>query len=538
MPVLGRTLAPALLLAGLSAAAGAQQKACEIDESVPSQVTRAVLDIQLAQQSMATKPADATAKLRDAVKVINEGDLTKNKVGRAYELGRTLVFFSQVDTTLARGTTRGALGFVDNPTAPYDLITGIDSAFSIVEASNPDCATQTAPWRQQKLWVDNVNAAANATNAGKFDSAAVFAKRALQLSHTSPYGYAVLAEVAKSKNDPKEVISEYKQAIAVAKDTSLADNRRQWLYQLGSYAADMAESDAANKAMYLQEAKSALDALAKDPGTKYADAARSGQARIAMLSGDTQSIKSSYADQLANPGAFSYNSLMMAAVTAAKANQNQDALKLFEAARAVNPYHRDVLYNVARLYLLDSAYTPGIKAVRELIAVDPSNPDNYQLMAIAYASLQKGYQMKQKMYDSTAKALGKRANTSKVPSVVKAAIDSSARVNKYITAYGDSAKVAVDSALKYNEMQTKLPARVSFSEFTAGDAKTTLGGTIQNQTDAAKSFTMKIDFLDKTGNVVNTQTVTVGPIEAHRSAPFKTEGVGAGIVAFRYAPLS
>ena len=54
-------------------------------------------------------------------------------------------------------------------------------------------------------------------------------------------------------------------------------------------------------------------------------------------------------------------SLMSAAVTAAQgAIRRKDAIKLFEAARAVNPYHRDVLYNLARLYLLDSAYAKGI----------------------------------------------------------------------------------------------------------------------------------------------------------------------------------
>src|SRR5262245_29759652 len=37
MPVMGRKLVPALLIAGISATAGAQQKACEIDESTPAQ---------------------------------------------------------------------------------------------------------------------------------------------------------------------------------------------------------------------------------------------------------------------------------------------------------------------------------------------------------------------------------------------------------------------------------------------------------------------------------------------------------------------
>lgn len=538
MPALGKALVPALFLAGLSAAAGAQQKACEIDENSPNQVARAVLNAQIAQQTLAAKPADAMAKLKDAVKMLNDGDKTKNPTGRAYELGRILVFETQADSSLIRGTTRGAVGFIDNPTAPYDIIGGIDSSFTVVETAMPECVSTTTPWRQQKIWVDMVNGAANAANAGKLDSAAYYAKRSLQLSRTSPYAYAILAEVAKGSNQPKEVIANYKQAIAEAKDTSLADHRRQWLYQLGTFAADMAEQDSANKATYVPEAKAAFEQLAKDPGTKYADAARSGQARIAMLSGDTQSIKASYAEQLANPGAFSYNSLMMAAVTAARSNQNGDALKLFEAARKANPYHRDVLYNVARLYLLDSAWTPGLETTRQLIAVDPSNPDNYQLMQIGYAGEMKYYQAKEKALRDSSAALGKVANTSKNPAAVKAAINKAAQLDKPTKAYGDTAKVMVDSALKYNDLYMKMPAKVSFSEFTASDTTTSLGGTIANQTDAAKSYTMKIDFLDKSGNVVTSQTVNVGPVEPHHSGAFKAEAKGAGIVAFRYAPLS
>ena len=87
MTVMGQRLVPALLIAGVAATAGAQQKACEIDESTPQQVTRAVLDIQIAQSG---KPEDAANKLKDAVKLLNEGDVKKNPVGRAYELGRAL----------------------------------------------------------------------------------------------------------------------------------------------------------------------------------------------------------------------------------------------------------------------------------------------------------------------------------------------------------------------------------------------------------------------------------------------------------------
>jgi hypothetical protein len=37
---------------------------------------------------------------------------------------------------------------------------------------------------------------------------------------------------------------------------------------------------------------------------------------------------------------------------------------------------------------------------------------------------------------------------------------------------------------------------------------------------------------------VTTQDVPVGPVAPHERANFKATGAGAGIVAFRYAPLN
>ena len=535
MPAMGRTLLPALLMAGASVAVGAQQpKQCELDEGSPNQVARAVLSIQLAQQ--ATKPGDAAPKLRDAVKYLSEADPKRNAVGKNFVLGKTLSFWLAQPVVVNGVASRGTLGFTTDTASKYDVIAGIDSAFTVVETANPECVAQTTAYRQQTGWVNMINAALNSSNS---DSAVMLAKRSLQLSKTAPYAYIVLAQAAQKANQPKEAFVNFKQAVSLAKDTSLADNRRSWLLTMGTYASELAEeAQGADKQAYVAEAKTAFDQLAKDPGTKFADAARSGQAKVAALSGDTTAIKASYADQLANPGAFSYNSLMMAAVTAAKTNQSKDAIKLFEAARKVNPYHRDVLYNLARLYLLDSAYTQAIPVSRELISVDPSNPDNFQLLAIGYAAIQKNYGTKQKELDAKAKALGQRANTAKTTAARNAAIDSAARLDKQIKAYADTSKTYVDSALKYQTAMTSLPAKVVFTEFSPTDAKTTIGGSLQNLGDAAKSFSLKIDFLDKSGNTVTSQTLPVGPVDPKSAKAFKTEVTGAGIVAFKYAPIT
>jgi hypothetical protein len=156
MPAIGRTLLPALLMAGASVAASAQQpKQCELDEGTPNQVARAVLDIQLAQQ--AAKPQDAAPKLRDAVKLLSEADPKRNPVGKNFVLGKTLGLWMTQPTVVDGRASRGSLGFTTDTGAKYDVIAGIDSAFTIVETSNPECATQTAAYRQQKGWVDLVN---------------------------------------------------------------------------------------------------------------------------------------------------------------------------------------------------------------------------------------------------------------------------------------------------------------------------------------------------------------------------------------------
>ncbi|MEO6877610.1 MAG: hypothetical protein ABI205_03950, partial [Gemmatimonadaceae bacterium] len=486
----------------------------------------------------AGKPEDALTKLKDAMKLLSEGDMVKNPSGRAYVQGQTLVLMMGQPSMVNGMSTRGGVGLVTDPSAPYDLIAAIDSTFNVVETAMPECVSTTAPWRQQKGWVDLINKAIELATAGKGDSAVYYAKRSIMLSRNAPYGYMIIGQTAVTDNQPKEAITNYKLAIAAAKDTAQADQRRQMLQTLGNYTADLAEkATGAEKTEYMDASKAAFAELAKDPGTKYADVARIGQARLATISGDTAAIKNSYADQLANPSAFSYSSLMTAAVTAARADQTKDAIKLFEAARAQNQYHRDVLYNLARLYVLDSSYVLGIPAARQLIAIDPSNPDDYSLIALDYANLKKSYDVQTKALEAKAKALGAKASTVK-GAALKAVIDSAARMTPLIKAYSDSAKVAVDSALKYNDLMLKLPAKVVFTQFSAEADKATAGGTVSNLTEAARSFTLKVQFIDKTGAVVATQEIPLGPVGAHESVPFSAAGTGAGIVAFRYAPLT
>src|SRR4029078_2340704 len=118
---------------------------------------------------------------------------------------------------------------------------GIDSAFTVVEAANPECATQTGAYRQQTGWVNLIKRALEFSNAGNSDSAVILAKRSLQLSKTAPYASVVLAQAAQKANQPKDASTNLQQGVALGKDTSMADNRRSWLLTMGNYASELAE---------------------------------------------------------------------------------------------------------------------------------------------------------------------------------------------------------------------------------------------------------------------------------------------------------
>src|SRR5689334_16520763 len=483
-----KALMPLLLSATVTAVAGAQQKAkeCEIDEGKPGEVGRAMLALQVAQT--APKPEDAQKQLRSAIASIEKADKTKNPVGENFVLGKTLVMWMS-QPNVPNLTTRGTLGYTQNPQQQVDLVYAIDSAFTAVEKAMPECVSQTSAWRAQKGWVTMINDAISQLNADHPDSAELLAKRSLILNPNAPYGYMVLGNLAQKKNQPRQAIDYFKQTVEKSgTDTTYGDLKRQTMLAAANLAADAAESATGpEKAAYLSDAKWGYEALAQDAkGGNFADAARSGLARLASASGDTAAVRATYSQQLANPSAYSFQQLLNAGVGLAKAKNVNDATTMFEAAYKKNPYHRDVLYNLAIMYLNGDQYPKVVPVVRQLVSVDPSNGENYRLFTIAYANLQKSYNEKIKAYNALAK------KNVKSPKAAKADEDT-ARF------YFDSAKAVADSALHYNVIAEGFPMKVTFSQFSTEEDKSTLAGTVENKTDQTQTYTVKVDFLDISG---------------------------------------
>lgn len=513
-----RTLA---LVFTVSAAAGAQA-ACDLDEN---KIGKSLLQYQLARQAK-TPEAQAT-QYRALVKDLSSK--TDNPAERAYLLAQTVGAFMAHPSITTTTVKRADLGFTIDPETVVDPAVLVDSLYRTIEVAKPACVATIAQVRRNEAWAKMVNDAVQAYNAEKVEEAAALAKRSNLLYPGAPFSWNILAGIAQRKNENKEAIAHLKEmAKASANDTSWAEMARNAYGAIGQIALDAAgAAEGADKAAYLAEAKAAFEALSKNPGStgNYNEVAQSGLARVALLQGDTASIKASYAAALANPSAMSFNQLLEAGTTAARAEQLKDAITLLEAAREKNPWSRDVLNNLTVMYIRTEKGGEALPLALRLTQIDPSNPDNFQLLTLAYAG-------QQKQYSQLARDLGRRANATTNAARKKALIDSAAAMNGLITK-------ATDNALKNNELHEKMPVKVSFTNFGTGeDGKTNLGGTVMNRSDAEKSYTMIVEFLSAAGEVLATQTATIGPVKPQGTARFSVSANVPNIVAFRYKPLT
>jgi tetratricopeptide (TPR) repeat protein len=263
-------------------------------------------------------------------------------------------------------------------------------------------------------------------------------------------------------------------------------------YILGTVAVQQKQYDAAEQH---------YNALFKTAGsdTSYKELVSSANSNMDFIRADKvrQMVDAGKFDEvLAQASQLGDLVLTQAGVSAIQANKTDAAAKLFEAALQQNPWQRDALNNLAATYYNMNQFDKIVPLVERLVAVDPGNPNNYMFAAFAY------------------QGLGKAA--AKTPA---------------------KAKVYTDSLLLWKGRADKLPAEVTFTQFTRGADKTTISGQVKGIAANAGPFTLKFEFLDAKGNVVASQTASVPAITKDQKADFKVEVDKGGIVAFRYAPI-
>lgn len=503
MPAGSKSLATRALLAAVTAAAVAgaagplrAQAQCTINETTPSQLGKAFFAVTAAQQAQASgNTAEAEKQLQAAMKSLtHQPEKIKNPLGRQLLMGRVLALWAAQPGTPAT-TTRGALGYATEPTATIDVHAALDSTLTAVETAQAGCATETARLRQGKAWLTLVNGAIEHFNADRADSAEAFARRSLVLYRGAPYAEMILGNIENKRGRINPAMEHWTRAVAAAgTDTSFADQARGILLTMGNVAAGVADTaKGAAQQQWLRQAAAAYDTLtARFPGSPEAGTARDRTTQLRLALGDTAAARSAYAAQLATPEKFTYRELLTAGVNASRAGQAGEALTLFESVLKANPYNRDALYNAALIAHDAKDYQKSIGYLARWAQVDPSNDQGWLLLAHNYAALNKA---------------------TKAP--------------KQANAYRDS-------LTKYLTRSQSLPQHVRFTEWSGAPGKQTLRGAIRNKGTAAKSFTLAIEFLDVSGQVVGNQTVTVPNVAPGAEATFTTEATMPAAVAYRY----
>ena len=482
----------------LAARVAQAQATCPVDVYQPNQLAQAGLTIsraaQLADSSAAQKP------LRDALKYLaDERKFANNMIGAGYLRAQIyILWLHQKDQPEL--ITRERLGDRGVKTEVVDLVAAADSLLKAVEALDPSCTAETMQWRASKPWTERINKAYTFLGADNVDSAEVYAKRSAMLYANSPFVHNIFAQIANKRGDTPTMLGRLRMAIAeAAKDTALAETQKQMEFQLAQTAQGWAMTGGASeKAALLKEATDLFTKLLRQtPGGTEGAYAFSAVSEIISLNQDSTGARELLAPMVADPTPYSDLTLLLAADLARMMNRNADAMAMYAGALAKNPNIRDANYFLAYMYYEAKQPEKMIPLTDRLMAIDPSNGDNFLMRAYAY-----------QLMVTAERDPRKKAELQKLQD---------------------------EFAGKENVLAGQHKLLITRFERRAQGAS--LAGTIENLGKAPKAFTVKMDFLDVAGNVVETVTVEVAAVKPGERGTFEMVPTRPGIVAYKYEAL-
>jgi tetratricopeptide (TPR) repeat protein len=422
----------------------------------------------------------------------------KNVTGYNMVLAQTLSLWI-ADPTTPVVTTRGAIGATDMPEASIDLVKTVDESLKAIVAASPACAADVRTMRQSEGWLAMTRKALDLAS-GDPDSATFYAQHSLTLlPENNPYPFQVLGIAAQKKGDLVGAVNQWEKAVeASGTDSSYADIRQSSLFYVGLYTlAQARELSGDEQKARLTKAVAAMKTFMTDyPTVSDAPTIMQGLGEAYLTMGDTASVPSVYAPLLATPASYSDYALTMAGVLATQADKTDDAITLFEAAIAKNANQRDALRNLAASYYAAKQYDKMAKPLDALVAIDPNNYDAWSLYAFA--------------------AQGRMQAATAAP----------------------EKKKWTDSLIAYAAKADSLPVKVTVDEFERKAESVSFSVSLEGVADKPKANTFSVEFLDASGNVVSSASQEVEPITKGERKQVRLEAQGAGIVAYRYKPLT
>lgn len=496
----GATLTATLIAAG-SAAAQERASTCDITANSPNEMRNAMG--QLARYQLGTGNAQQRREfLRSAVRATTERPdrFRNNEVGRQYALGQALAYFA-IDPETPLVAPRGELGFLENPEAPIDLTQAVHEALSFVENERPGCRQELAGFRAQ-VWQRMLQQGVDVANAGQPDSGIVLIRKANTIFDDLPHGHYYLAAVLQEAGRTEEAVASFRRTLeqvtaeAALEDTTLIDIRENSLFivALAEYEAAEGLTGEAQR----EHLRSAAE-LFRQHGEEFPESQRAGSARMMMMNayaqmGDTASLNRTRREMLAAADQYNADQLLEVGTHAFTQKDTELAIQLLERGVEKNPYSRPGLFNLTNAYWDAKRFDRMLETARRLVALDPNNASNVELLAIAMEGNARTMQ----------NAQARRAQQDSVRALVNRARD--------------------------------MPIHVTFSPMSVAGDQRAVNGEIRNQSAQQRQVNVQFEFLDASGQVVGRESAQV-TVPARGTQNFSVRVTAPTAVGFRYAPI-
>ncbi len=532
-------VAPLVALAVTSSAAAqakggakAASDSCTMTTDKPDELKDATSQLVFAQMGKADAQKKALMKAME--KLSRRADYyAANSSGHAFLLGEAFVLWS-LQPGEPPVVKRGDLGLLGEKEQTIDLLKTADSAFTVVEKAMPACTDQTSVYRKMP-WTRLINQVGSLLNADQLDSATATLDRSMVIYRNSPFTAYFQGQVAYRRDEYAKATGYFEKAYQmaapeVAKDSSLAviaEYSSFFAPYTGARAAAVL-SDTAQKAAYRRVGALYTAYLKNYPCSNFAENAERGLFEALRTAGDTAAVRAQLQSMTVETKPCSDIWWYSAAREASDMGASALAVELADKAVAFSPWSAG-LGNAAGAYFTAKAYAKLLPVAKRLTEVAPNSADNWQMLALAYQGLGEGA----------------------APAVKKAYNDS------LMTAYNSGEKLAV--SVRITEFSSDGPKRTMGGQLglvdntpppPAPSTASTKGGKGAKGAKPPpppppppaapkaqpKQVTVKVDFLDRSGAVVASQSKEL-MVNATEKTPFALSVENAKIVGYRYAPI-
>jgi tetratricopeptide (TPR) repeat protein len=369
----------------------------------------------------------------------------------------------------------------------YDLANdpmGADSAFSRVEQAVPDCA-QDIDYYRESMWVKAVNRGIDSIQNGMYEGAKHELRGANAIYQRSNVSYFYLASVFADEGDADSALYYFKKVVEMGPgDVEHIDNYNISVENVATLYQMLGDWD--STVVWFQKVRE------NDPTNS--DAMFGMAEAYSELGNEAEAIKI-YDEVLANAANMSALDLFSAGGKLFNASEFDKAAQAFEAGLEKNPYYRDALFNLANTYLE--------------IAQDESRPQAERDEAL------------RKMDDVTHRLVE---------------VDPHSRVVYRILAAAHTLQGMDDSTEIIMQTMEALTFEVAVDLSRSTDGGYMVAGRIINLKKDAETAvpTITFEFLDASGNVIDSETTGGQTLAAGASTQFHLTAPGEGIVAWRY----